>query len=249
MLRTQHSEKEEMIADPLTIPPNPLFEGIPEMEQKALLACLKAQIKHYHKDENLLWEHETVGWLGIVLTGVVEASKLDMSGKRLIISRPGRGSVFGDVLSLHHEHRSPVTVTALESVTALLIPVANLLSPCQKYCANHDKLIRNLLRSVSEKYFHLQDRIFCVTQPTMRGKIMYFLENASDGAASGRLGCVFNIPYDRAALAEYLNVDRSALSRELTAMKRDGLIDYYKNTFRLLCINGPGTAAPMRDDG
>jgi len=223
-----------MIAGTFTIPPNPLFEGMTEAEQLALLECLKAQIKHFHKGENLLCEHETIGWLGIVLTGLTEASKLDMSGKRLIISRLGSGSVFGDVLSLHCEQRSPVTVTALESVSALLIPVASLLRPCRTHCENHDELIRNLLRSVSEKYFDLQDQYICVTQPTMRKKIMYFLESASGAGASGHRDRVFSIPYDRAALAEYLNVERSALSRELSAMKRDGLIDYYKNSFRLL---------------
>jgi len=122
----------------------------------------------------------------------------------------------------------------LGCVSALLIPINSLLNPCEKQCTSHDKLIRNLLNSVSEKFFELYNRIFCITQSTMRDKIMYFLENASKAFASGRRGFIFSIPYDRAALAEYLNVERSALSRELSAMKRDGLIDYHKNNFRLL---------------
>ena len=211
-----------------------LFEGMTEVEQKALLECLKARVQHYEKGEYLFQEHEKVNWLGIILTGLIEASKLDSSGKRFVISRPGRGNVFGDVLSLHPESQSPVTVTALEPVSALLIPATGLLNPCQKRCASHDKLIRNLLMSVSEKYFELSDRIFCITRPTMRGKIMYYLEGASEAAFPGHRGCIFSIPYDRAALAEYLNAERSALSRELSAMKRDGLIDYHKNNFRLL---------------
>jgi len=220
--------------DQLAIPPNPLFEGMTEIEQKALLECLKAWVKQYDKGECLLWEQEPADFLGIILIGSIEASKLEMSGKRLIISRRGRGSVFGDALSLRNERRSPVTVVALESVSALLIPVAGLLWPCQKRCSGHDKLIRNLLQNVSEKYFELHNRLFCITKPTVREKIMYFLENACDAVAADRRGHVFSIPYDRAALAEYLNVERSALSRELSAMKRDGLIDYHKNTFRLL---------------
>ena len=220
--------------DTLTIPPNPLLEGMTYAEQKDLLKCLEARVSYYDKGECLLREQETVDRLGIILTGSVEASKLEMSGKRLVISRPKRGSVFGDVLSLHHECQSPVTVTALESVSALLIPTSGLFNPCRKRCASHDKLILNLLNTVSEKYFDLFDRIFCVTRSTMRDKIMYFLESASEVAASSRHGRIFSIPYDRTALAEYLNVDRSALSRELSAMRHDGLIDYQKNTFRLL---------------
>ena len=220
--------------DTLEIPPNSLFDGVAEEERNALLDCLNARVKHFRKGDSLLREQEVSDWLGIILTGTVEASKLDMAGRRLIISRPGRGSVFGDVLSLHPEQRSPVTVTALESVSALLIPAANLLEPCVKRCASHERLLHNLLKSVSEKYFELHDRIFCITRPTMREKIMSFLENMTETNKTGCRNRIFSIPYDRAALADYLNADRSALSRELSAMKRDGLIDYHKNTFRLL---------------
>ena len=213
----------------LKIPPNPLLAGITDEEQKKLLECLKARVCYYNKGECLVREQETIEHLGIILEGSVEASKLEMSGRRLVFSRPGRGSVFGDVLSLHPKRFSPVTVTALEYVSVLMIPAAGLLEPCQKRCGSHDKLLRNLLNSVSEKYFELHDRIFCITQPTLRDKIMYFLE--SESTARRR---IFDIPYDRAALAEYLNAERSALSRELSAMRRDGLIDYHKNKFRLL---------------
>ena len=216
------------------IPPTPLLEGIPEDEQTALFECLNAQIKHFGKGVDIFREQDQVDWLGIILSGAVEASRLDMSGKRLIISRLGRGSVFGDVLSLSPNRSSLVTVTALEDVSALLIPASGLYLPCMKRCAGHYLLIRNLLKSVSEKYFELQDRLFCVTRPKMREKIIYFLESVSGKSGSGLQGHAFTIPFDRAALAEYLNVDRSALSRELSAMKRGGLIDYHKNTFRLL---------------
>lgn len=220
--------------DNLTIPPNPLFDSTVNAEQISLLKCLNAQVMHYDKGHCLFREQEKVDWLGIVLSGSIEASKLEMSGKRLIISILGRGSVFGNVFSLHSEHQSPVTVTALECVSALMIPTAKLLNQCQKRCASHNKLIQNLLNSVSEKYFELQNRLFCITRSTVREKIMYFLESASGTAASGCNSHVFRIPFDRASLAEYLNVERSALSRELSAMKRDGLIDYHKNSFRLI---------------
>lgn len=218
----------------MKIPQNPLLEGITANEQQALFECLKASVKSFHKGESLLREQETVDRLGILLTGSVESSRLDISGKRLVISRLGQGSIYGDVLSLYPERRSPVTVTALESVSALLIPAASLLEPCANRCACHEKLLHNLLKSVSEKYFELHDRLYCITRPTMREKIMYFLKSASEMSASGKHGHAFSIPFDRTALAGYLNVDRSALSRELSAMKREGLIDFHKNTFRLL---------------
>jgi len=218
----------------LKIPHTSVFENITSIEQTRLLKCLKARIRHYKKGDCLLQEQEIVKHFGIILAGSIEASKLEMSGKRLIISRPSQGSIFGDVLSLYPGRKSPVTVIALEQVSALLIPTTDLLNPCQKRCEAHNVIIRNILHSVSEKYFELQDRFFCVTRSTVREKIMYYLESASGVTAIGRRGYVFSVPYDRASLAEYLNVERSALSRELSAMKRDGLIDYHKNTFCLL---------------
>lgn len=218
------------------IPENLLFEGIDYPEQMKLLWCLNAQVRHYGKGECLLREQETLNQLGIILKGSAEASKLEVSGKRLIISRLKQGHIFGDVLSINIERKSPATVMALESVSALLIPISGLLNPCQKQCECHDKLIRNLLKSVSEKYFEMQDRLFCITRSTMREKIMYFLEGASESADSNCRDSIFSIPFDRAALAEYLNAERSALSRELSAMKREGIIDYHKNNFRIISI-------------
>jgi len=211
-----------------------IFENITPLEQNHLLNCLNTVVRNYEKGDCLFREQESINYFGIILSGSVEASKLESSGKRLIISRPSKGNFFGDIFSLHSEHKSPVTVTALEKVSALLIPTTRLLEPCEKHCESHNKLIRNMLNSVSKKYFELHNRFFCVTRSTMREKILYFLENASGVKASGRRGHIFIIPYSRASLAEYLNVERSALSRELSAMKRDGLIDYHKNTFCLL---------------
>ena len=217
-----------------SLPYTSVYANITPVEQERLLKCLNASVRHYKKGAYVFREQESFDYLGIILSGSVEASKLEMSGKRLIISRPAKGSVIGDVLSLHPERKSPVTVIALEQVSILLIPTAALLTPCNKQCESHNQLIRNLLHNVSEKYFELHDRFFCVTRSTMREKIMYYLENASGVAAAGRRGYIFSIPFDRNSLAEYLNVDRSALSRELSAMKNDGLIDYHKNTFCLL---------------
>jgi len=218
----------------MAIPRIPVFENIEAADLDHMLKCLEATVRHYKKGACIFREQESVDYFGIILEGTVEASKLEMSGKRLIISRPAKGSVFGDVLSLRPERKSPVTVTALERVSALLIPTTALLNPCRKHCESHNQLLRNLLHTVSEKYFELHDRFFCVTRSSVRDKVMYFLENASGVTASVRRGHTFSISYDRASLAEYLNVERSALSRELSAMKRDGLIDYYKNTFCLL---------------
>ena len=209
---------------------SPLFEGVAPDELVKMLDCTNARISMSEKGDILLREQGKTADIGVLLKGEVRASRLDPSGKQLIISHHLEGSIYGDILSLSPIQKSPVTVTALTDVTVLLIPVEGVFNRCAKGCECHDRLIRNMLRIVSHKYFELQERLVCVTRPTLREKLLFFLERAA--ATEGRR--TFNIPFDRAALAEYLNAERSALSRELSAMKRGGLIDYYKNSFKLL---------------
>ena len=209
---------------------SPLFEGIAPEELGGLLDCMDARITRSKKGDVLLREQGKTTNIGVLLEGEIRATKLDPSGKQLIISQHEAGSVYGDVISLSSGQKSPVTVTALADATVLLIPASRVFAPCVKGCACHDRLAGNMLRMVSRKYFELQERLICITQPTLRGKLLFYLER--EAAAKGKR--TFNIPFDRTELAEYLNADRSALSRELSAMKRDGILDYYRNSFKLI---------------
>ncbi len=134
------------------------------------------------------------------------------------------------MLAASPDRKSTVFVQAADDVSALLIPYDNLLVRCKNACLKHEVLLRNYIAAVAEKGLVLHERISCLIRPTVRDKILTYLRQASREKQSR----VFDIPLNRNAMAEYLNVERSALSRELSAMKRDGLIDYYKNSFRLI---------------
>jgi len=206
-----------------------LFSGIAPDEAACVLAGAGLRVKTYRKNAVIIAEGVRVSDICVILSGLAYATKLDACGKRIIIAAHGVGAVIGDVLSASKSRGAPVTVTAQEAVTAVLIPFKKAVFLCGRACPAHERLLLNLFDTISGKFFEMQNRFNCIIRPTLREKILFYLEGAR-GQSRG----LFTIPFDRAGLADYLNTDRSALSRELSLMKKDGLIDYYKNSFRLL---------------
>jgi CRP-like cAMP-binding protein len=141
-----------------------------------------------------------------------------------------KGSEIGVLLAASPEYDSPVSVQAQEDVSVLLIPYDRLFARCKRACQKHETLLRNYIGIVAEKGLVLHERMNCLLKPTLRDKILTYLMRVSREQQSRTV----SIPMNRNAMAEYLNIERSALSRELSCMKRDGLIDYHKNGFKLL---------------
>jgi CRP-like cAMP-binding protein len=207
---------------------SPLFKGIESGDIEAMLARLSAVRREYNKGETIIWEGEAVSEVGILLSGSARSYKCDASGKLFAVTMLGPGSYLGVLLAASHDRTSPVSVQALSGACVLLIPINNILE--RSDCPHHTKLIGNLLDGIAEKALVLHDRNDCLIRPTIREKVITFLTREARSAGSRS----FAIPMGRAAMAEYLDVDRSALSRELSWMKRDGIIKYEKNRFELL---------------
>lgn len=206
----------------------PLFAGITAPELDALLPCLRPVRRQAEKGDVLLACGQENHSVGIVLSGEIEASRPLAGGGTIPVSRMGAGGVFGDVLG-GTELKSPVTVTAAAACEVLLFPYEALLSPCARLCPAHGRLVQNLLAAIGRKYFQLFSRIELLTMKSLRAKIaQYLLGEAMQAGAD-----TFTIPYGRAGLAEYLGCERSALSRELSRMQADGLIETYKSSFKL----------------
>lgn len=165
-----------------------------------------------------------------MLSGHGRAIKWDPSDRVILISLLKKGSEIGVILAASLEHKSPVTVQAEDDVLVLQIPFERVLARCEKACPRHDRLLRNYISIVAKKGLVLHERIDCLLRPTIREKILTYLQCI----AREQQKRTFTIPMNRNSMAEYLNVERSALSRELSYMKRDGIIDYHKNTFRLI---------------
>ena len=204
-----------------------LFTGLSAAELSTLLSRLGASVRSYGKGEALVLAGEPSRRVGIVLSGELEAYRPAPGGARIPIARVEPGGVFGDVLG-GSSLSSPVTVLAAAPCEVLLLPYERLLlsdgSPA------HQRVVQNLVRTISDKYFSLSRRIDLLVMKSLRAKVAAYL--LSEAARAHSL--TFSIPFSRIQLADYLNCDRSALSRELSTMQREGLIDTYRSSFKLL---------------
>ncbi len=206
-----------------------LFAEMDDAEVAKMYDCIRpySKIKRFSKGETLMTEGGDVVSPGIVLSGYVEASSVDRSGRESLISHIPTGGLFGEVLNAADRKTSPITLRASDDCEVMLIDQQKLIQPCSSACPCHMKLTQNLLRIISRKYWNAQTRIDYISASSLREKIMMYLSDVRSAAESD----TFRIPMNREKLAAYLNADRSALSRELSAMKRDGLIDCDKDVF------------------
>ena len=204
-----------------------LFAGLEAEALRVLLGEVGAVLRTYSRGETLVLAGQSNRRVGVVLSGAIEAYHSAASGVRLPISQMGPGGVFGDVLG-GSSLSSPVTVVASAPCEVLLLPYERLLlsdgSPA------HQRVVQNLVRTISDKYFSLSRRIDLLVMKSLRAKVAAYL--LSEAARAHSL--TFSIPFSRIQLADYLNCDRSALSRELSTMQKEGLIDTYRSSFKLL---------------
>ena len=204
-----------------------LFAGLEAEALRVLLGEVGAVLRTYSRGETLVLAGQPNRRVGVVLSGAIEAYHSAASGVRLPISQMGPGGVFGDVLG-GSSLSSPVTVVASAPCEVLLVPYEQLLlsdgSPA------HQRVLQNLVRTISDKYFSLSRRIDLLVMKSLRAKVAAYL--LSEAARAHSL--TFSIPFSRIQLADYLNCDRSALSRELSTMQKEGLIDTYRSSFKLL---------------
>lgn len=208
-----------------------LFHGIGPEDRRALCACLGGRRGEFRRGERVWLTGDPVSGCGVVLRGGVRAETVSESGRRTVTAVHGPGSVFGDVLMATPGGRSPVDLFASEEGTAVLfLPYLGIMDGCAQCCTRHARLRENLLAEISEKFWELRRKIGYLSVRSLRGRIALRLldERARTGQATFSLGC------GREDLADLLGVNRSALSRELSRMREDGLIDCYRDSFRIL---------------
>lgn len=207
----------------------PLFHGTTEEEVKEMLNCLGARTRSYKKGSLIYQAGDTVHAMGLVLTGSVTIENDDIWGRRNILSHISPGQVFAETYACISSEPLLVNVTAAESTEVLFLNVNRLLTTCQNSCVHHTRLIHNLLSISARKNLALSRRILHTSPRTIRERLLSYLSEEALRQGS----CQFTIPFDRQQLADYLSVDRSALSAELGKMQREGLITFRKNYFEL----------------
>ncbi len=209
---------------------NIIFNGMTPDEIDQALNELFAIEKAYKKNSFILRAGDITDSLGLVLSGSVTIESNDMWGNRTILSNVGEDGFFAETYALLENEPLLVDVRANENCRILFFKVGSL----KKLKSNMNlwcfQLISNLLMISANKNLHLSGRSFHTSQKTIRGRVMVYLSSVSLKKGSNE----FDIPFDRQQLADYLNLERSALSKELGKMKKDGLIEVRKNHFKLL---------------
>lgn len=207
-----------------------LFQNIPEAQALQLLKCLHAREAHYEKND-IVWNiGDPVAACAVILTGSVRAETVNSAGEHTLMAYHESGALVGDILMATPGSRSPVYVIACECVTLMYLPYHRIMGGCECCCGCHVLLRENLISEIAQKFWVQRQRTRYLTHNSLRQRIAMRLwdEYRKTGSLTLNLGGT------REDLADFLGVNRSALSRELSRMKQEGILDYYRDTFRLL---------------
>ena len=209
---------------------SPVFFGMSDDELKGLLECFNARIRKYEKDEMIIRQGDMISNIYLILEGGVNIEKDSYWGRRIIISRLGKNDNLALSFVGSKDVESSVDAIAVEDTLVLVLSYEKCTSMCQNACTRHKVLINNLFQILSKENIELIQKIENVSQKTIRDKLLTYLSNEAMKNHSNR----FEIQFNRQDLADYLNVDRSAMSFELSKLQKEGLISYNKNRFELL---------------
>lgn len=204
-----------------------LFKDLNENEIEKALNLFSSVKRKYSKGENIASAGTRLEKFGLVLSGTVQVSFIDIDGNSVIMASVTKGDTFGESLCWLNISEIPVTVTAFTDVEVLLLSPQSLSSSTDALAL---ELKNRFVSMLATKALAMNDRIQILSKPTVRQKIITFLSQYSNRSQSK----TFSVPFDRETLALYLGVNRSALSRELSAMQKEGIIEFYKNTFKIL---------------
>lgn len=209
---------------------NPLFKGIQKEEIAGLLTCLHSHEKQYAKNELILRQGASIREIGLVLEGQAHIIRDDYWGNHTIISEVNCGQFFGEAYACVPSSELEVSVIASTDARILFLSIGHILTTCQNACPFHQRIIQNLLSIVAAKNLLLNQKMEHITKRSTREKVLSYLSSQSLRTGSASV----TIPFNRQQLADYLSVDRSALSGELSRMQKEGVLTYRKNTFTLL---------------
>ncbi|ERT64491.1 MULTISPECIES: Crp/Fnr family transcriptional regulator [Peptoniphilus] len=210
-----------------------IFKNIEENEVDLLLKCINNYRKTFKKGEIILREGEKTEYMGIVITGSVVVERADLWGNNTVLGVISPGGIFAETYSILNDEPLMINVYANEKSEILFLRTNEIFKTCEKSCNFHDQLILNLIRIASFKNLNLSRKILHTGPKTIRGKLLSFFSEwvKKENSLS------FSIPYNRQQLADYLSVDRSAMSNELSKMQKEGILEFKKNKFKIIDKN------------
>ena len=206
-----------------------LFNDIEDENLIAMLGCLGAKVITVRKNEAIFQEGTNAKFLGIILSGAVQMVQDDFYGNRTIVTQIEENRIFGESFACAGVTSLPVSFIASKDCEIMLIDCGRITNTCCNACAFHKQVIFNLLQLVAKKNLDFHQKIEITSKRTTREKLMAYLLSVAKQTGSNS----FSIPYDRQGLADYLGVERSAMSAEISKLRKEGIIECQKNQFTI----------------
>ncbi|MDD3593481.1 MAG: Crp/Fnr family transcriptional regulator [Candidatus Gastranaerophilales bacterium] len=206
-----------------------IFDGIDEKDFEALTCCIQAVKKAYKKDEIIFNAGDKITSVCYVAEGKVQLVKDGYDGNKIIITNTVKGETFAEAFIFAEKEKSSICAIAMEDTQILFLNCKKILSICSNSCRFHKTLLENIVKIIATRNILLQERIELLSKKTLRDRILYMLFKEKTKHKTN----IFEITYSREQMAEYIGADRSALSRELSKMKQEKILDYHKNSFKL----------------
>ena len=206
-----------------------LFAGVGEEEILAMLTCLGAKLHVYKKGEYVLRQGERLNDITVLAEGGLHIQKEDYWGNRNILGKIGVGEIFGEAYAAPDSGTLLNDVIAVEKSAVFFFDVRRILTTCSSACRFHTMVVQNLFFAISEKNRSLVQKLDYISRRTTREKLIAYLSEEVKKQNSASI----TIPFNRQQLADYLSVDRSAMSAELCKMRDEGMLEFDKNRFRL----------------
>ncbi len=207
-----------------------LFQNIDEEKLPIMLKCLGAKVLSFDRKYTVLTDGEPARYIGIVLSGSVQIVQIDYFGNRSIIGNLASPGVFNEAFACAETQSVPVTVIANEPSEIMLIECSHILHTCSNNCGFHQQLIFNLMKDLANKSIMFHQRIEITSKRTTREKLLAYLLYEAQKQSRAE----FRIPFNRQELADYLEVDRSGLSAEISKLRAEGILESNRNHFKLL---------------
>lgn len=211
-----------------------LFQDIGHQDLSGMMDCIRPKMLSYKKNKYMALTGDKFEGIGIILEGSATVIKENVSGNRVIMSMLEPGDMFGEMAAFSSLGQWPATVQAQEDSKVIFISSEKIVGNCPHNCAGHKMLIMNMLKIISEKALNLNKKVEYLTIKSMRGKLsMFLLEQYYKSEKR-----TFMLPMNRNELADFLNVSRPSMSREMSRMREEGIIDYYMSSFKIKNIEG-----------
>ncbi len=206
-----------------------LFKNISSHELSAMILCLNPSVKIYKRNEYITFEGDECKGIGIVLSGKAVVSKENATGNRVMLSVLGPGEIFGEIIAFSNQFTWPASVISQDECEIMFLPREKIIGQCEKVCSWHRTLITNLLGITSQRALMLNKKVEYLTIKSIRGKISTFLLDLYKKTQNNNVMLNMN----RNELADFLNVSRPSMSREMCRMRDEGIIDFHLSAIRI----------------